>query len=64
MTLWRWTSNKDDDDDDLGFPKPTYFGRFRYWRLSELLEWEMSRPKVGTPFGAARSRASTGTEAA
>jgi hypothetical protein len=24
----------------MGFPQPTYFGRNRYWLLSDLLAWE------------------------
>jgi predicted DNA-binding transcriptional regulator AlpA len=32
MTLWRWL-------DRLSFPKPTYIGRRRYWRESEILVW-------------------------
>lgn len=35
MTLWRWLN-----DERIGIPKPTYFGRFRYWLLSDLLAWE------------------------
>lgn len=35
MTLWRWLNDK-----RIGFPEPTYFGRFRYWRLGDLLAWE------------------------
>lgn len=35
MTLWRWLK-----DERIGFPKPTYVRRFRYWRLSDLLAWE------------------------
>lgn len=35
VTLWRW-----ENDPNLGFPKPVYIRRQRYWRLSELLEWE------------------------
>ena len=27
-------------DERSGFPKPVFFGRFRYWRLSELIAWE------------------------
>ena len=41
MSLWRWVA-----DPDLSFPKPVYFGRFRYWKLSELGEWERTRPRV------------------
>ena len=35
MTLHRWLKNP-----EMGFPVPTYFGRYRYWRLSELLAYE------------------------
>jgi predicted DNA-binding transcriptional regulator AlpA len=41
MTLWRWVS-----DPSLGFPAPVYLGRFRYWRLADLLQWENSRPRT------------------
>lgn len=49
MSLYRWLA-----DEDLGFPKPVYFGRFRHWRLSELIAWESARPTTGKPFGMAR----------
>jgi predicted DNA-binding transcriptional regulator AlpA len=29
--------------DDSGFPKPMVLNRRRYWRLSELVEWERRR---------------------
>ena len=35
MTLWRWVA-----DERMGFPKPVYFGRFRYWRMADLEAWE------------------------
>ncbi|WP_442577914.1 helix-turn-helix transcriptional regulator [Mesorhizobium sp. ASY16-5R] len=35
MTLHRWLA-----DERMNFPKPVYFGRFRFWRLSELETWE------------------------
>jgi len=35
MSLWRWLRNP-----DIGFPKPLYIGRFRYWRLSDLVAFE------------------------
>ncbi|WP_424955670.1 DNA-binding protein [Hyphomicrobium sp. 1Nfss2.1] len=38
MTLSRWLKNP-----ALGFPKPIYFGRYRYWRLADLQEFERSR---------------------
>lgn len=41
MSLYRWLA-----DDTLVFPRPVYIGRFRYWRRSELEEWERTRPRV------------------
>ena len=35
MTIWRWLH-----DERIGFPKPIYIGRFRYWNIAELEEWE------------------------
>jgi predicted DNA-binding transcriptional regulator AlpA len=35
MSLYRWL-----DDEEMGFPKPLYIGRFRFWRLADLIEWE------------------------
>ena len=29
--------------DDPAFPRPTYLGRLRYWKLSELEAWERKR---------------------
>jgi predicted DNA-binding transcriptional regulator AlpA len=40
MTLYRWL-----DDEAMDFPKPVYFGRFRYWCEPELEEWERARPR-------------------
>ena len=40
MTIHRWLN-----DDDMGFPRPYYFGRFPYWRLDELQRWERSQPR-------------------
>jgi len=34
MTLWRWLH-----DPALGFPRPTYIGRRRYWREADVAEW-------------------------
>lgn len=28
---------------DSGFPAPTYFGRLRFWRLSDLEAWEQKQ---------------------
>jgi predicted DNA-binding transcriptional regulator AlpA len=42
MSLWRWVG-----DENLNFPPPIYIGRFRYWKLAELVEWESSRPHAG-----------------
>ncbi len=38
MTLYRWLR-----DERMQFPRPHYFGRFRYWRLSDLTAWERER---------------------
>jgi predicted DNA-binding transcriptional regulator AlpA len=51
-SLYRWLS-----DEGIAFPRPIYIGRFRYWKLADLIAWEQSRPSVGTPAGAARQRA-------
>jgi predicted DNA-binding transcriptional regulator AlpA len=42
MSIWRWLR-----DADMAFPQPVLFGRLRYWKLSELLMWEASRPRAG-----------------
>jgi len=34
-TLGRWLK-----DEAMGFPTPLYIGRFRYWRLSDLVAFE------------------------
>jgi predicted DNA-binding transcriptional regulator AlpA len=47
LSLYRWLA-----DEGLAFPRPVYVGRFRYWRLSDLIAWEMGRPNVGKPFRA------------
>ena len=46
MTIHRWLN-----DEGMGFPRPYYFGRFRYWLLGELEAWERSQPRRsgGTP---------------
>ncbi len=41
MTLHRWQR-----DERLGFPQPVYVGRFRYWKMHELIAWEQSRPRT------------------
>lgn len=38
MSIERWLQNA-----KLGFPRPMYIGRYRYWRLADLAEWERSR---------------------
>ena len=48
MTIYRWLDNA-----ELGFPRPLYIGRFRFWRVDELVKWENRRPARGTPQGAA-----------
>jgi predicted DNA-binding transcriptional regulator AlpA len=42
MTLWRWLRDK-----DLCFPKPCRINRLRYWKDSELTEWERTRRPDG-----------------
>ena len=37
-SLYRWLR-----DAELNFPKPIYIGRYRYWRLADLLAFEQSR---------------------
>jgi hypothetical protein len=39
MALWRWAR-----DPDLGFPSPIYIGKYRYWKLADLIAWERTRP--------------------
>jgi predicted DNA-binding transcriptional regulator AlpA len=41
MSLHRWLRDK-----NLGFPKPVYIGRFRFWRIAELEAWEAKQPRV------------------
>jgi len=41
MSLWRWSR-----DPKLGFPQPIYIQKYRYWRLSDLIEWERNRPQA------------------
>ena len=38
MTVHRWLKNA-----DLGFPRPTYINRRRYWREADLVAWERAR---------------------
>jgi predicted DNA-binding transcriptional regulator AlpA len=38
MSIYRWLL-----DAKLRFPKPIYIGRYRYWRLSDLVAWEINR---------------------
>jgi predicted DNA-binding transcriptional regulator AlpA len=47
MSLYRWLK-----DPSVGFPVPVYLGRFRYWKLADLIAWEASRPRTGKPFAA------------
>lgn len=42
MTLWRWVA-----DDSMGFPKPVYLGRYRYWRIADIEAWEASQETRG-----------------
>jgi len=38
MRIWRWLHKP-----ELGFPKPIYINRRRYWNVVELEAWERSR---------------------
>jgi hypothetical protein len=38
MTLWRWLR-----DEDLGFPKPYVINGRRFWKVSELDEFDRGR---------------------
>ncbi len=40
MSLSRWVNDPLSD-----FPQPLYIGRFRYWKLADLVAWERSRPQ-------------------
>ena len=44
MSIWRWLK-----DLEMGFPQPIRIGRLRYWKLSELIEWEAGRPRGSGP---------------
>jgi hypothetical protein len=52
MSLLRWLN-----DVDMDFPKPLYFGRFRYWRVAELVAWERSRPRHAKRDSSEKARA-------
>lgn len=34
MTLWRWLN-----DPEMGFPRPIYIARRRYWREADVIAW-------------------------
>ena len=38
MSLWRWLR-----DETLNFPRPIRISKRKYWRLSDLVEWERAR---------------------
>ena len=40
MSLWRFLHDK-----KLGFPKPIYINRRRFWSHEELKQWLQQRPK-------------------
>ncbi|RWA76661.1 MAG: AlpA family phage regulatory protein [Mesorhizobium sp.] len=40
MTIWRWLREQD-------FPQPVYIGRLRFWRLSDIEEWEARQASKG-----------------
>jgi hypothetical protein len=41
MSLWRWLKNP-----KMNFPTPTYIAKRRYWRVSDLVAWERSLPRL------------------
>lgn len=43
MSLWRWSH-----DPDLGFPRPIYIARRRYWREAELHAWIEARAEASS----------------
>jgi len=40
ITIHRWLR-----DERINFPRPIYIGRFRYWRLADLVAWERERQR-------------------
>jgi len=44
MTINRWIK-----DERVGFPKPIYLGRLRFWKLADLEAWEANQPAKGRP---------------
>lgn len=40
MTIYRWLR-----DERMAFPQPVYLGRFRYWKLTDLVSWERTRAR-------------------
>lgn len=38
MSLWRWLDNP-----DLNFPRPIVISRRRFWRKTEIAEWQKSQ---------------------
>lgn len=40
MSFWRWLNNA-----KMNFPKPIFIQRRRFWRLSDLVQWERQRAK-------------------
>ena len=47
MSIHRWLR-----DPELNFPKPIYIGRYRYWRLTDLIAWERARAAKRDTVGA------------
>jgi len=38
QSIWRWLH-----DDELNFPKPIYIKGRRFWKVSQLEQWERAR---------------------
>lgn len=42
MTVWRWLQNP-----ELGFPRPVYIARRRYWKEAEVENWIQAQAEKG-----------------
>jgi hypothetical protein len=59
MTLHRWLN-----DPAMNFPRPTYFGRYRYWKIAELEKWEAEQAnQPGGRFSRSSAESSNGKAA-
>lgn len=42
MTVWSWLQNP-----ELGFPRPVYIARRRYWKEAEVENWIQAQAEKG-----------------